>query len=185
MTIKETIDILTTFNRWRRGEGEFEWSSIPSENKDLPYSGTTIGKAIDGAIVALKRITPDDTPEEEIKEFDWKEKRVNNLDSNPIEGWWCVAKVGDTVRLYVIKPQQPQDESGLVTSEEPEGYVLFEGLCATRRNYDENPMSSYDGWMAPRLSFVHMYKTLDSAKQRAATQAGHINDIIKRYFPDN
>lgn len=52
-TPKDALEILQTFNRWRRDEGEFKSSGtiIP-----LPFSSKQVGEAIDTAISILEKV---------------------------------------------------------------------------------------------------------------------------------
>ena len=47
---QKVISILEEFNRYRRGQGEYEWNEDPSKNKNLSISPAEIGKAIDYAV---------------------------------------------------------------------------------------------------------------------------------------
>ena len=53
MQRKEIIEKLKTFQRWRRGEGEFQWSEDPAKNKPLPFNAQELGECLDAAIKAL------------------------------------------------------------------------------------------------------------------------------------
>ena len=47
MNLRKAIRILGEFNKWRRGEGIYQWNEDPAKNRNLPYSPTEIGEAID------------------------------------------------------------------------------------------------------------------------------------------
>ena len=51
---KEAIRILTEFNLWRRGEGQYSWSQDPAELRTLEITPRDIGKAIDYAVQYMK-----------------------------------------------------------------------------------------------------------------------------------
>lgn len=55
MTTAEAIDVLTEFNRWRRGEGKYAWNEDPAKNAECPYSPKAIGQAIDIAINEMNK----------------------------------------------------------------------------------------------------------------------------------
>lgn len=40
----------------------------------------------------------------EITSFDWKVKRVNDIETNPIECWWTIGECGALKRFYKIVP---------------------------------------------------------------------------------
>lgn len=53
MTTTEAAKILAEFNHWRRGEPPYDWSDDPAKRKELPYTPTQIGEAIDAAVEAM------------------------------------------------------------------------------------------------------------------------------------
>ena len=109
-----------------------------------------------------------------MSKFIWKEKKVNDIDSNPLECWICKTEMGEHERIYRIVPQYPSDETGLTTSDEPELYVLFEEIVFEGR----------DGRIHDSDYFVKACKTLDEAKKRAELQYSHIANIIHIYFEE-
>lgn len=48
------VHVLEEFNRWRRGQGEYQWNEDPAKNKQLGISPAAIGEAIDFAVEYLK-----------------------------------------------------------------------------------------------------------------------------------
>ena len=124
--------------------------------------------------------------------LNWKERKVNDIESNPRDCYWAVGQVGDSHRLYTIVEQYPCDTDGMATGKEPELYVLFEELngrpvgnvFTNEKELDEWKYATEWGgyWFKGRGSFVHAYKTLDEAKARAETQISKIQNIIDAYF---
>lgn len=55
MVKKTAIRVLEEFNRWRRGQGEYQWNEDPSKNKQLDFNPTVIGEAIDFAVEYIKK----------------------------------------------------------------------------------------------------------------------------------
>lgn len=124
--------------------------------------------------------------------LEWKERRVNNIPSNPRDCYWAIGQVGDSYRLYTIIEQYPCDTDGMTTGNEPELYVLFEeingrpvgNVFTNEKELEEWKFATEWGgyWFKSRGSFVHAYKSLDDAKARAETQISHIHNIIDTYF---
>ena len=56
MTNREAHDILAEHQKWRRGEGKYEWHEEPSENAPMPYSAKLVGEALDKAMQALDAV---------------------------------------------------------------------------------------------------------------------------------
>ena len=54
MSSSSLAKALRMYNRWRRGEGKFQWSEDPKKNKPCPYSPTTLGLLFDAAEKALE-----------------------------------------------------------------------------------------------------------------------------------
>lgn len=117
----------------------------------------------------------------------WKEKKINDLESNPRDCYWAVGKLSEadvSPRLYVIVEQRPCDTKGIVQSDTPELYVLFEGIGGIPANSrDAVHWEKFGDWaFQSRGMYVHAYKTLQEAKERAETQLDHIRGIINEYF---
>ena len=129
--------------------------------------------------------------------LNWKERKVNDIDTNPLECWYAVGFVGESPRLYQIEPQYPNpngDGYTVDSTKEPELYILFETLggehfAKTRYPEDGPNWLSYRLWgdytftKNPR-GFVRAFKTLDEAKSRAEIQISAIQNIIDAYAPE-
>ena len=127
----------------------------------------------------------------------WNEKKINGIETNPRDCYWAVDKIRDTdatARLYVIVEQRPCDTKGMVQSDEPELYVLFECLggepwsktVETDKDFDRiKNWEIFGDWrFKNRGSYVHAYKTLQEAKDRAETQLNRIREICEEDFPE-
>ena len=127
--------------------------------------------------------------------MDWNTRKVNNIDSNPIDCFWAVGKVGHQPRLYTIIEQYPCEEDGytIVNGSEPELYILFESLSGRRWTDTFEGEQDFNEWkyaerfgdyfFKDRGMFVRAYKTLDEAKARAIVQVKAIQNIIDSYSP--
>ena len=49
------ISTLEEYNRWRRGEGEYQWNENPSKNKRFAIPPAEIGKAIEYAVEYMRK----------------------------------------------------------------------------------------------------------------------------------
>ena len=128
---------------------------------------------------------------------EWKIKKVNDIESNPIDCYWAIGKIKSQPRLYTIIEQYPTQKDGYtnVPGSEPELYILFESIQGRHRSdcFDGEGDNTIENWKYATLwgdyffkdrgSFVHAYKTLDEAKARAEIQLETINGIIQTYFP--
>lgn len=56
MTPQEALEILKTFNEWRRGNGAYGFTDDPEDYKSLPYTPKEIGEAIDVACTILDKV---------------------------------------------------------------------------------------------------------------------------------
>lgn len=128
----------------------------------------------------------------ELKPLVWKERKVNDIESNPLECWYAVGQVGTSTRLYTIQPQYPVKEGYITVSDsEPELYILFETLDGKHISVTRVPEEGYS-WLGQRIwddytfdqapSFVRAFKTLDEAKARAEIQRKAIANIIAQYL---
>ena len=123
----------------------------------------------------------------------WNTRQVNDIPTNPLDCYWAVGAVQTYPRLYRIIEQYPADTKGMRTGNEPELYVLFEevgGRRVTDVFATESELKKWAGsrkwgdcWFKHDGHFVHAYKTLEEAKERAETQISHIESIIDEYFP--
>ena len=96
--------------------------------------------------------------------FDWKIKRVNDIETNPIECWWTIGECGTLKRFYKIVPFSYQDEKGVVLSDS-KYYLLYEAL----------------GIESDKASVVGVYESLDQAQKRAKFQLMNIALLIMVY----
>ena len=96
--------------------------------------------------------------------MDWQERKVNDIDTNPVECWWAIGEFGNLRRFYKVVPFNRCDEFGRTTSN-GEFYVLHESL------------SEDEGKAFP----VAVYDTLEQAKVRARFQLVAISSIVCDY----
>ncbi len=125
--------------------------------------------------------------------LEWKTKQVNDIPTNPLDCYWAVGAVRTYPRLYRIVEQYPADTKGMQTGKTPELYALFEEIGGRRVSdvfTTEDELKEWadskkwgDCWFKGTGSFIHAYKTLDEAKERAETQISHIEGIMDAYFP--
>lgn len=128
----------------------------------------------------------------------WKERKVNDIETNPLECWYAVGFVGQSPRLYQIFPQYPNpngDGYTVDSKQEPELYILFETLGG--EHFAQTKIPERDGlsWMSDRIwddytftksapMLVRAYKTIDEAKRRAEVQIDAIQGLIDTYAPE-
>lgn len=106
------------------------------------------------------------------KDFAWHAKRANNIETNPVEYLYCIVNLGgNTGKLYAIKAQYPADSNGLITSKNPEYYILFETSCSKTLRMSPWNFGEYE---PNPLHFVRVFKTLEEAKSRAFVQYSHV-----------
>ncbi len=98
--------------------------------------------------------------------MDWKVKKVNDIEENPIECWCAIGDSGTLRRFYKIVPWSRIDVYGKVL-EENKYFCLWEGL----------------GIEPDNLCMVAVYENLEDAKTRAKMQLVTINNLIKAYCP--
>ena len=127
----------------------------------------------------------------------WKERKVNDIETNPLECWYAVGFVGESPRLYQIYPQYPNPNGDGYTvdpTQGPELYILFETLGG--EHFAQTKIPEQDGlaWMSDRIwddytftnsapMLVRAFKTLDEAKKRAQHQIDAIRGLIDAYAP--
>lgn len=127
----------------------------------------------------------------------WKERKVNDIDTNPLECWYAVGFVGDSPHLYQIFPQYPNtngDGYTVDTKLDPELYILFETLDG--EHFAQTKIPERDGlrWMSDRIwddytftksapMLVRAYRTLNDAKARAEIQISAIQGLVDTYAP--
>lgn len=129
--------------------------------------------------------------------LNWEERKVNDIDTNPLECWYAVGFVGESPRLYQIEPQYPNpngDGYTVDTSKEPELYILFETLGGEHFSKTRFPEDGTE-WLLNRLwgdytfedgrrRLVRAFRTLDEAKKRAEVQISAIENLIEKYTGD-
>ena len=100
--------------------------------------------------------------------LEWKEQKVNDIESNPVGCWYTIGECGTVRRFYKIVPMSKCDTRGMVTDEN-HYFCLYEAC----------------GIESDNVSLVAIYESLDDAKERAKMQLLVINNIIKTYCPQN
>lgn len=125
--------------------------------------------------------------------LEWNARKVNDISTNPLECYWAVGAIREYPRLYRIVEQYPADTKGMRTGDSPELYVLFEELGGRRIADVFTNEKEIEEWKNARIwgnywfkgggYFVHAYKTLDEAKERAETQISRIRDLMDEYLP--
>lgn len=104
------------------------------------------------------------------KDFIWKEKKTNNIESNPLEYWYTTYDNGDVSRLYYIIPQYPSvDDMCVNTYENPELYIYFEaiGTVIAEGEVECKYSGIGNGYVYGKGSFKRAFKTIQEAKDRA------------------
>ena len=116
----------------------------------------------------LKKMTDEEYIANELAaiNMDWKVKKVNDIEENPIECWWAIGDCGTLRRFYKIVPMSKTDVNGKVL-EENKYFCLWEGL----------------GIESDKLLMIAVYENLEDAKTRAKMQLVIINNLIKDYCP--
>ena len=99
--------------------------------------------------------------------LEWKEQKVNDIESNPIGCWYTIGECGTLRRFYKIIPMSKCDTKGMVIDEN-HYFCLYEAC----------------GIESDKVSLVAIYESLDDAKERAKMQLLVINNIIKNYCPE-
>ncbi|MGL5677302.1 MAG: hypothetical protein ACRDDX_12865 [Cellulosilyticaceae bacterium] len=122
------------------------------------------------------------------EDFVWRELRPNNMQSNPLEGYYVLIKASEKhYRKYTILMHKEADEAGLVLEKGKVYYVLLERhyhdveeeliipdpmTDETRRNIWEK--GNVDCMVNDYGSFTAVYNDLESAKKRAYIGYAHI-----------
>lgn len=110
------------------------------------------------------------------EDFVWKEHRVNNIDTNPIENIYCIIDVGESARRYSIQPQYPLHKEGYIDTinDKPELYILFEDIGRKATIEEKNnwicKSNLYDDYCFNGKGFIRAFKTLEEAKEQAYKQ---------------
>lgn len=121
----------------------------------------------------------------EEKDFEWKIKKINNIESNPIEYWYTTYYKGDSSRKYYIIPQYPSIDGITVDiNSEPELYVYFEATgCKLKDKEKEWKYDSIgDGYKYGKGTFKRAFKTIEEAKYRAYMDYCHIYGYVMSFF---
>ena len=121
------------------------------------------------------------------EDFIWKKHFVNNIETNPLEYYYCIIDTGKGARRYAIQPQYPSEKTGLILdTKNPEYYILFEdiGKKATEEER-KNHLYQYnnlDGYIFDGKGLVRVFKTLEDAKERACVQYSAIYGYALNYI---
>lgn len=112
------------------------------------------------------------------KDLKWHIKRVNNIETNPIDSEYCIVdRGGGTGRMYRIQPMYPADPFGLINRKTNFKYFIF-FECSVRKAIDEELMKykaiHYSGYLVLDETLIQVYDTMDEAKKRAYEQYRHI-----------
>lgn len=122
------------------------------------------------------------------EEFIWRELHPNNMQSNPLKGYYALIKASEKhYRKYTILMHKQTDETGLVLESGRIYYVLLEKhyhdveeelaipepmTDETKRNIWEK--GNIDCMVNDYGSFMAIYDDLESAKNRAYIGYAHI-----------
>lgn len=115
-----------------------------------------------------------------LKDFIWKERKINNLSKYPLEEWYCIIDLGNGMaKKYSIKPQYPSNDGICIDyNEKPEYFIFFEANGALATEEDKKSISyktkNFDGYLFGRETFIRVYTSLDDAKRRAFYNYNHI-----------
>lgn len=137
----------------------------------------------------INKLSSKDTYNIKLEDLNWKPIHPNNLESNPIEGYYCIIlhKLNDNTisgRKYSILFQHEEISMGLIDRSKIERYNLFEKSYSSvegnldydaprkmftntfwndDRTFSDNDINSYG-------SFVRSYDNIEDAKARALGQ---------------
>lgn len=106
------------------------------------------------------------------EDFSWKERKTNNIPTNPLEGYCCIIDTENSARLYIIEPQYPEiDKCCIDRKSNPELYILFEAVGKKATDKDKEHIFydsiNYEGYLFENKTFIRAYKTLQEAQERA------------------
>ena len=123
-------------------------------------------------------------------EFQWIERKTNNIKTNPLDGYCCIIDTEDCARLYIIKPQYPEIKQCCIDSSmDPELYILFEATGHKATEEDKKHVFydaiNYNGYMFSNETFIRAYKTLEDAKARAYINYKMIYGYVLAHIVDN
>lgn len=118
----------------------------------------------------LKKMTDEEYIAAELAaiNMEWKVRKTNDIETNPIDYYWAIGECGILRRFYKIVPWSKTDVRGHVI-EADKYFCLYESCQADK---PEN------------AGMVGIYESLDDAKERAKVQLVHINNLIKAYCPE-
>lgn len=125
--------------------------------------------------------------------LNWKIKKVNDIETNPLDCYWAVGYVNTYPRLFTIVEQYPSEDGYTIKeNDKPELYVLFESLnirdisnvFVTEEEVKEWKHAQKFGnfWANNRGIFIRAFKTLEEAKARAEIQISSIQNVINHHF---
>lgn len=124
------------------------------------------------------------------KDFVWKEHYSNNINTNPLDEYYCIVDCGNYARKYGIVPQYPSKDGVTVSlKDDPEYYILFESRGNKASDTDRNKlfyeMCNFDDYLFENPSFIRVFKTLDEAKKRAYVQYKTIFGYVLSHIEAN
>lgn len=122
----------------------------------------------------------------------WNEKKINNIETNPIECWWAIGNLADGCkRMYIVEPYYEVTTDGLAKTDKPyKYYTLSECLSHHLLTKDKTESKEYldkscfygDYYIDTELHPIAIYDTKEDAMLRAETQIKHMDAIWKTYF---
>lgn len=126
-----------------------------------------------------------------IKDFNWTPHYANNIDSNPIEEYYCTIDVGNGhARKYSIQEQYPlighfqQDMSQPV-----QYYILLEAIGHPATDEDKQHIfygySNFDDYVFEKSSFIRVYTDLKTAQEGAYEQYKAIYGYVLSHMVDD
>lgn len=123
-------------------------------------------------------------------EFVWKEHKVNNIETNPLDEIYCIVDVGSCAKKYSIKYQMEDGSRSANSSDEKaKYYILFEthGQKATVQDKEDffYKLSNVDGYVFGHETFIKVFEDLDEAKHQGYKQYSCIYGGVLHYFTEN
>ena len=123
-------------------------------------------------------------------ELQWIERKTNNIETNPLDGYCCIIDTEDCARLYFIQPQYPEIEKYCINSNaNPELYILFEATGHKATEEDKKHVFydaiNYKGYLFNNKTFIRAYKTLEEAKARAYINYKMIYGYVLAHIVDD
>lgn len=135
----------------------------------------------------------------------WKPYHANNMIQNGLDGYYTVILKKDkdgkvSGRKYTILFQYESDNNGLILNKDkPELYILFEKSYYDVKGPLEHPQPSFgenlkffedenitlsDCEVNSFGTFVHAFKNVEDAKERALRQYQHIYGYVASFLED-